>query len=343
MIKAQREYYAAANGYSGFRSYFDEVFDAKKMLGIYILKGGPGTGKSTLMKKVLKHFCEMGYTADAVYCSSDPSSLDGVIIDGRVAILDGTAPHERDTKLPGALDEIINLGEAWDTKELKNKRPQIEKLNKAKKQNYNSAYKYLSFSGIIHDYKLELLSQSFDFDSAEKRACELIKELKKEKVSPEKILISSFSKEGLSRRSLSGFNVKKLYSVNGNFGEEELFLNVLRKLSVGNYPLTIIPSPLSDNITEGVYFKNEGLMFLSGAEGRETVDASQFLEKDLSEEIEFLNKNEASYLEKSKLHFKKASEFHFLLEDIYRESMDFQKNDEVFLKLLEKITKLLSD
>ena len=46
-------YFAAANGYSGFRSYFSTLFDSKDFTRILVLKGGPGTGKSSFMKKII--------------------------------------------------------------------------------------------------------------------------------------------------------------------------------------------------------------------------------------------------------------------------------------------------
>lgn len=343
MQNRYREYYAAANGFTGFRSYFEEVFPSEAMSGIFILKGGPGTGKSTLMKKILNLFSEKGYKTDAVFCSSDPHSLDGAIIDGRVAILDGTAPHEMDTRLPGALDEIINLGEGWSWQKLKSSRKKIEELNKNKKQNYNSAYKYLSFSGNIHNYKIELLKKLFNFKSAESAILNLTKDFSLSEKKPKRILISAFSKEGLTRRSFSGFEVKKLYSVTGKLGEGELYFDVLKNASFGKFPITIFPSPFSDNVTEGIYFENEKTLFLSNANGGEVIDANTYLYESQDEEIDFLNENEKIYLEKSKHYFKKAAEFHFLLEDIYRDCMNFGKNQEVFEILSEKILKLLSD
>ena len=42
------KYFAAANTYKGFISYFDTVFDPEKVSRLYVLKGGPGTGKTAL-------------------------------------------------------------------------------------------------------------------------------------------------------------------------------------------------------------------------------------------------------------------------------------------------------
>ncbi len=341
-MKLYREYYAAANGFSGFRSYFDEVFYHSGMSGIFILKGGPGTGKSTLMRKILEFFSKKEYRCDAIFCSSDISSLDGVIIDGRVAVIDGTAPHETDTKLPGALDEIINLGNGWRGEKLKSSRKKIEELNYNKKQNYISAYKYLAFSGNIHNYKIELIKNHFNFKAAEEFIFNLIHGYKKSDNKPKRVLISSFSKDGYTRRDYSGFDIKKVYSIQGKNGESEIFLDILKKLASGKFQITLFPSPLSDCITEGVYFEDEKILFLDSAQDGEEINASAFLKEDTDEEIDFLNKNEDVYLEKSKLFFKKASEFHFLLEDIYRTAMDFENNGQIFQNLCERIEKILS-
>lgn len=57
----------------------------------------------------------MGYNLEYMHCSSDSESLDGIVIPAKkVALLDGTAPHVVDPKNPGAVDEIINLGDFWD-------------------------------------------------------------------------------------------------------------------------------------------------------------------------------------------------------------------------------------
>jgi Mrp family chromosome partitioning ATPase len=47
-----KKFFAAANTEMGFRSLFDEIFAPEKFRRIYILKGGPGTGKSTLMRNL---------------------------------------------------------------------------------------------------------------------------------------------------------------------------------------------------------------------------------------------------------------------------------------------------
>src|SRR5690554_4903273 len=100
--------------YQGFYSYYQYLAGGEKNR-IYIIKGGPGVGKSTFMKKIAAEILKLGYELEYHCCSTDRNSLDGVYIPQLgIALLDGTAPHEVDPKYPGAVDEIINLGDYWD-------------------------------------------------------------------------------------------------------------------------------------------------------------------------------------------------------------------------------------
>ncbi len=85
-------YYAEGNTARGFYSLYDE--NLKDLDKLFILKGGPGSGKSTLMKKIGSAFFEKGYDVEFLHCASDNDSIDGVRIPAlKAGIVDGTAPH----------------------------------------------------------------------------------------------------------------------------------------------------------------------------------------------------------------------------------------------------------
>jgi len=78
----------------------------------YLIKGRPGTGKSTLMKEVVAKAEELGYDADVYHCSLDPKSLDMVVIpELDFCIFDATAPHEYESAFAG--DEVVDTYTAF--------------------------------------------------------------------------------------------------------------------------------------------------------------------------------------------------------------------------------------
>ena len=118
MEKTYQKFFLGANSAEGFVSHFGDCYIPGGWRA-YIIKGGPGTGKSSFMKCIAEKAQERGYTVALCPCSSDPNSLDGVIIDEiKTVILDGTAPHVVEPRLPGACENIINLGEFWDSEKL---------------------------------------------------------------------------------------------------------------------------------------------------------------------------------------------------------------------------------
>lgn len=143
-----REYFLGGNTSKGFFSYYDYLADAESFNKIYIIKGGPGTGKSTTMKEVGKWGENKGFDVDYIHCSSDPNSLDGVIIkDIKIAMVDGTSPHVVDPKNAGVVETIVNMGEFWNEKKLREKKNEIIHLNKDISKYFNQAYNYLEAAG----------------------------------------------------------------------------------------------------------------------------------------------------------------------------------------------------
>lgn len=74
----------------------------------YFIKGRPGSGKSTMLKKLVIEAENRGFDAEVYHCGLDPHSLDMVILPEKsVAIFDSTAPHEYFPSKP--TDEVIDM------------------------------------------------------------------------------------------------------------------------------------------------------------------------------------------------------------------------------------------
>lgn len=146
----KRRFFAAANTEDGFVSLFETVFPARELDRLYLLKGGPGTGKSTLLRALGEAAEKRGIPAEYYYCSSDPSSLDGVKFPTvGAAVVDATLPHAVEPRLPGVCEKIVDLSEAFRLSELREHRAEAIALATEKTLYYESAYRFLHAAGIL--------------------------------------------------------------------------------------------------------------------------------------------------------------------------------------------------
>lgn len=147
-----KHYFPGGNTSSGFFSYYDDVVYNKSNKKVYILKGGPGCGKSTLMKRIGHEFEKKALDVEYLRCSGDVKSIDGVKVPGRgILMVDGTSPHILDPKNPGAVETVLNLGAFWNEKAIEKERALIEETNGKIKSAYAKGYSYLAASKVIYD------------------------------------------------------------------------------------------------------------------------------------------------------------------------------------------------
>ncbi|QKY71368.1 PRK06851 family protein [Lentibacillus sp. CBA3610] len=176
-----KNYYAGSNSSLGFYSLYEEALAGLEYL--YILKGGPGTGKSTLIRKVGNTLAEKGFDIEFLHCSSDNDSLDGLLVPSlKAGIVDGTAPHIVDPKYPGAVDRIINLGDFRDDKRLSEHKEEIVALTNEITETFAKAYETFSKARKIHDDLEDIYLSAIDFHKANQVADNLI-----EKIFPETV------------------------------------------------------------------------------------------------------------------------------------------------------------
>ncbi|QQK77851.1 hypothetical protein HUG15_21240 [Salicibibacter cibarius] len=171
-----KNYYAGSNSSLGFYSLYEEAVQGLEQL--YILKGGPGTGKSTLIRHVGNAVAEKGESIEFLHCSSDNGSLDGVIIPSlKVGIVDGTAPHMMDPKYPGVIDDIVHLGDFRDDTKLEEHREDIVALTDKNKDAFSKAYAAFAEARNVHDDLEAIYLTAMDFQKADQVAEELIREI----------------------------------------------------------------------------------------------------------------------------------------------------------------------
>lgn len=150
-MSIERHYFPGNNTPMGFFSYYKHIIGQREANKIICVKGGPGTGKSTLMKKIALYFAEKGEDIDYLHCSADEDSLDGVLLKSKkIALIDGTSPHIIDPVTPGAVDRIVNLGEYWNEEGITLNKEEIIDLNEETSKWYRIAYNYLNAAKSVY-------------------------------------------------------------------------------------------------------------------------------------------------------------------------------------------------
>ncbi len=169
-------FFPGGNTRYGFHSFFEHIAGSAAK-SVYILKGGPGVGKSTFMNHIAREMTEQGYAVEHHICASDTGSTDAVHFpEIGVAVMDGTSPHTMDPQNPGVTDQIINLGEYWDASTLQASQEAIETISRETAAHFAAAFAHLGGAGTCLQTRDHLLlTHSFvDMDAVTRQVDEMM-------------------------------------------------------------------------------------------------------------------------------------------------------------------------
>ncbi len=348
-----KSYFISANGYSGFRSRHTAFYDSGQYDRVFVITGGPGTGKSRLMSEVAARAEEEGADVTYIYCSSDPGSLDGIVIEKnekRAALLDGTAPHIRVTDQPGVIDEWINLSVCWRGESLLSRREEILRLAKSKKNAYARAYRYLGIAGAAAEALDAEISPCVLFEKLEgavEREIRLFTPSSTPKES--EYYLSAFSMRGHVRLDTHR-EKSQLVSVSNEYGSAHFYLDILRgKLREKQaYEFMSFPSCFDDQKTEILYLPKNNLLFSenAGEESDRLIHMKRFLDparirasrQELRRLFTLCEEMKTAALSA----MEDAGRYHFSLERIYGEAMDFGRKEAITEEISDRIISLFN-
>lgn len=349
-----RKLFPGANTANGSFNFFDNII-TKNINRIFCLKGGPGVGKSSLMKKIANEFLEKGYDIELHYCPSDPSSLDAVLIkELGVVLLDGTAPHIVDPKDPGAIDEIVNLGDYWNLENLEKNKVEIVECGKDISSSFRRAYKYLkSAEPIYYDieekYKdcmdfgqVNLLTEHFIYDLFKNASSTGIYQKERHLFGT---AITPVGHVDYADSILSG--VSKIYHLSGNIGTgKTTFLKrVCDKAIKKGMEVEVYHYPLIKDKLETIIIKDLDIAITTSKlfEGRNTIDLDKYLDQyklaKYEEEINFDKKVFDELINYGISNLKKAKAKHDVIEAHYVPNMRFDEIEALRKEIVNRILK----
>lgn len=346
-----KKYFAAANTPDGFFNYFPDIFSPDKLDRLYIIKGGPGTGKSTMMKFIADQAAEKGYGTELYYCSSDTRSLDGVLIpELSAAVIDGTAPHTADPKYPGAVDTILDFGAYFDRKKLSDQKDEIKRLCRANAETHKKAVSYLSYASSAAREAFGIYSSCADREKLRKSAKKLTDGIKPDGGAAVQRQVTAFSTRGFVRLDTYEKAASKRIAICEAFGEgallTELICAELSEKGAG-YEYNIIN--LTPERRDLIYVPSAKTLYeltprLDKKEKQKyckTVNMERFIDKKRlagsKSRLRMLKKIKTSLYNEASGYMKEAGKLHDGLEEIYKNAVDFDGVRELMRKTAKEI------
>lgn len=343
------ELFAAANSGRGFVSFYKEIFGAKKIKRRYLIKGGPGTGKSTFMKQIADEAEARGMVVERYRCSSDPSSLDGVIINKCVAIIDSTAPHAEEAELVGARDVLVDLGRFWDSERLFEDIEKIKTLTDKKKRAYALAYRFLSSAMESDIASREMMLPYVDKKRITRLAKRLTRSISSDGAFECKIGLSrAIGMSGRCNLDSYASLAKKIVYIEEHYGIGYLALGeVCEEARQRGCKIAISYDPLIPELPDSVFFEESKTLFtLCSKRQRGAISICRALDlsalsKQERNELKAKSRNARRLSEALILaatdELKSAGKAHFELEMIYRNNMDFDALSKYTAHLMREI------
>lgn len=339
-------YFAASNSGEGFKNYYSDVFVNSDR--IFVIKGGPGTGKGRFMSEVADYAVSRGWECERYYCSSDPNSLDGIRLmrqDKVISVIDGTPPHAWEPKFPGVRDEIVNLGDFWNGEHLREHSDEIKALEARKKELWRAAYRWLSGSLDMCRNIKDISVKFVDGEALQSCASELLENIPCGGGFEMRIgLISSVGMYG--ERSLDEYlgRADKIFIVKDYFMTAHLLFSELLALARKKaLSVRVSYDPVDAERIDGLYFEESGLCVvvtdINLARDYETIHMSEIcnLDKASLRDAEYAERARCAMLAGACDTLESIKDIHFRLEKIYSSAMDFSAKEKFTRDFCEKI------
>jgi len=358
-----RHMFAGGNTSQGFFSYYDYIISQEDATKIFIIKGGPGVGKSTFMKKIGNYMTDIGYDVEYMHCSSDNNSLDGIVIPSiGVALMDGTAPHIVDPKNPGAVDEIIHLGDYWNDAEMRKHKEEIMATNREIGRLFARAYRYIKAAACFYEDTKMINSWAIDNAKVNTEAEYILLDVfGTNKVSvnggwERKLFASAITPNGLKNYLHSLLYTDKIYVLKGQQGTgTEKILEKIKNAAIDRgydveaYYCALIPTKLEHIVIPDL---NVSLTTFNEYHNAELeayveIDLDEYLDRNiLNEYSDVINYNKSQFdslLEKAIETIGKAKDLHDRMEQFYIPNMDFEAVEMCYESTLSRILELINN
>jgi len=356
---AKCRFFLGANTQDGFCSRFGQLRNIPQYRHQYIIKGGPGSGKSTLMRRIAQAAEDRGYTCERILCSSDTFSLDGVIVwELGLSFVDGTAPHVVEPRYAGACESYIDLSPYWDMDGLSSRKTEIIELDASIKTCYRNAYGHLRCAGIYEKLLFDSVLLTRESDLHRRISGLLKREIPKaEKDTPPGKryvrYLSGYTPTGISCCTDTVYTVcDRLIGLYDDFGSSAAALADCADaaLRAGLDVYDCLDPLYSENRTEHVLIPSLRLGFVRIRHGEnlfsvdKRINLNPYVQlpdsREAKQNLKSLRLRRKEAIEEGISQIAQAKQYHDLLEQTYRPYIDFKGIENLTKECLSKCTLL---
>ena len=345
----ESHFFMGACSCEGFVSHYDSLFHEVKDLTI--IKGGSGCGKSTFMKAIGKAAAEKGMDVTYILCSSDPDSLDGVLIPSlSVGFVDGTAPHVLEPILCGGSANYLNFGEFYDREAMKANEDAIFAVQRKNKEEYIMVYScFNTVKSLLECIRCKSTDPFYEEEMAAIAECLCLSAIK-----------PKWGKGSLSRRFITALTPKgiqvcsstpavlcpKVYALKDDYLLAPMVLSMVEKKALSNgYHCISCYTPLLPRalpsyllIPElGVAFVSDSNLFRYTGDYFCTIDLNTTLSPKIQKELAFVGRMTADLLQVITTHLQTAKEYHDRIEALCRPFVNFDQVSEMTDRTIRRL------
>ena len=334
--KNSPHYFLSANAGEGFLSLYEDAISPYDYDKIFVIYGGPGTGKSTIMHRMGEMAESAGASTEYIHCSSDPHSLDGVICiknGKRIAVLDGTPPHPRTITSPGFKEELWDIGTFFNVISLAKQGECILEQSKKKKKAYALAYHWLGAARLCHENIQTAYREQLSLPKMREQIHRTLRKLPThDKSNGVKMLARAYGMFGETVETRAFCQSENIVVLRGPKYAAEVYLSVwegvLREKGIAH---TKYLSPLAPAFLDGIYIPALGCSYIHESLWRASGEVRKINMQrfKIGTGYKDTSLKEACKVEKKLLSMAlsalcEASRAHFALEDIYKTVVDFE-------------------
>lgn len=329
-------FYLGACSPKGFRSHYDSLLG--ELSSLTVIKGGSGCGKSTFMRAVARAAREHGLDVSEILCSSDPDSLDAVIVPAlSLGFVDGTAPHVLEPKICGGSMNYLNFGAFYDRAAMRANEAEIAALQAKNAAQYRLVTACLASADRLLDcVRAETETPCCREESEALAECLALSALRprQEKGSVKRRLLTAVTPKGLQFCTKTPSALcERVYVLRDNYGlAPKLLQTLLDRAEEQGHDCIVCYSPLlPDGMPTHLLIPSAGAAFVS--ESRDfPYDGESFCRIDLDstlppvrrKELEFCCRTVTELLYRSVFHLRAAKQLHDRMEQLARPFVDYE-------------------